>query len=326
MKYAHKKLFLIPFFLILFSPFLAFSQKDTLINKLDSLSKKTDSLGGQLNNINPKAYNKKTALSVNTYFTLLGSDLKQAFTKPFHMKRKDWLRFGKFAIFTGAMMFADKPIQKFTVEHISNNTAIRNISKNITTFGGVGEIATLTAFGAYGVIFKKSKMVTTTLLATQSYITAAAVENVLKFLSGRTRPSVYYNGEEPKPRFLGPFSKTGTDANGKKLYSSFPSGHTTVVFAAATVFAKEYSDKPLVPILAYSVATLVGISRIIENAHWTTDVIAGAALGYLSGRLVVNNYHRYAKIKAPNQNKGTISFNLNYMQGSIMPGFIYKFK
>lgn len=313
-------------FILLFSPLIGFSQqKDTLIHRLDSLSKKTDSTGGQLNNTNPDAYNNETKLSVNSYFTLLGSDLKQAFTKPFHMEKKDWWRFGKFAVFTGALMFADEPIQRFTIKTTNNNPGIRKISKKITTFGGVGEVAVLTTFGAYGYIFKKPKMVTTTLLATQAYITGAAIENVVKFLSGRTRPSSYNYGTSAEPKFLGPISKS-KDANGKKLYSSFPSGHTTVVFAAATVFAKEYSDKPIIPIIAYSGATLVGLSRIVENAHWTTDVIAGAALGYLSGRLIVNNYHRYAKIKAPNQNKNTVSFNLDYRQGQLIPTVIYRFK
>ena len=41
------------------------------------------------------------------------------------------------------------------------------------------------------IIFKNEKMKTTTLLATQAYITAGAVESVTKFLTGRTRPSYY---------------------------------------------------------------------------------------------------------------------------------------
>ena len=311
--------------IFLYTPFTAFSQKDTLINKLDSLSKKTDSVGGQFNNVNSEAYNSKTKLTGNTYFILLGNDLKQAFTKPFHMKQRDWWRFGKFAVLTGALMFADEPVQKYVTKTTDNHSALKNFGNNISTFGGLGEVAVLTGFGAYGYVFKKEKMVTTTLLATQAYLTASAVESVTKFVTGRTRPSFYDSGVEPEPRFLGPVSKS-KNASGKKLFSSFPSGHTTVVFAAATVFAKEYYNKPLIPIFSYAVATLVGVSRIIANAHWTTDVLAGAALGYLNGRLVVNNYHRYAKIRAPKQDKNTFSFHLSYSHGLIMPGLIYKFR
>jgi membrane-associated phospholipid phosphatase len=303
----------------------AFAQTDTLINKLDSLSRKTDSAGGQVNNITPQAYNDNTKITFNTYFILLGSDLKQSFTKPFHMKKRDWGNLGKFALVAGALSFADEPIQKRALKLCDNNPGLTNVSKYVTNFGGIYEAYTLAAFGAYGFIFKNEKMKTTTLIATQAYLAGGAVESVAKFLSGRTRPSVYPAGTEAEPEFLGPFSKTATSAGGKKVYSSFPSGHTTVAFAAATVFALEYKDQPIVPIIAYSAATMIGLSRITQNAHWSTDVLVGAALGFLTGKEVVNNYHRYSKLKAPRQKKNTVTFNLNYYLGHLEPGMVYKF-
>lgn len=314
------------FLIILLSfPLAGFAQQDTLSKKLDSLTLKKDSVG-QVNSINPKAYTETTQITFNSYFVLLGSNLKQEFTKPFRMTKKDWGNFGKFAAVTFALSFADEPIQKSALKLRNRNTGINNISKYVTNFGGVYEVVTLASLGTYGLIFKNEKLKTTTLLATQSYITAGALESVLKFVSGRTRPSYYEEGVEAEPRFLGPFSKTSRDANGKKVYSSFPSGHTTVAFAAATVFASEYKDKPLVPIIAYTAASLIGVSRITENKHWTTDVFVGAALGYLSGKQVVNNYHRYAKIKNDEKKKNTYSFNLNYSYGHLEPGLVVHFR
>jgi membrane-associated phospholipid phosphatase len=164
-------------------------------------------------------------------------------------------------------------------------------------------------------------------LATQAYITGATVAEVLKYLTGRQRPYITDSIKiEAKPSFHGPFYRHPRNPDGKRTNSSFPSGHTTVAFAAATVFAMEYKHKPLVPVLAYSAATLIGISRITENEHWATDVFVGAALGYLSGRLVVNNYHRYAKMKTPQQKKNSVSFNLQYRNGVVMPGMILAFR
>ena len=244
MKFIFKSLLLFT----LLSPSVVFSQQtDTLINKLDSLSKKTDSAGHQVNNISPKAYNENTRLTFKSYFVLLGSDLKQSFTKPFHMSGKDWANLGKFAVVAGALSFADEPIQKYAVKLRNKSPGLVNVSKYITNFGGVYEAYTLAAIGAYGFIFKNTKMQTTTLLATQAYIAGGAVENVTKFLSGRTRPSYYHRVLKQNPDSLGPFSKTATSSSGKKVYSSFPSGHTTVAFAAATVFAMEYKDKPIIP-------------------------------------------------------------------------------
>src|SRR6478752_2435843 len=74
-----------------------FCQKpDTLVHKLDSLNKKTDTTGEQKNVINPKAYTENTTITFPTYFILLGSDLKQQITAPFHQTGKEWLRIGAF--------------------------------------------------------------------------------------------------------------------------------------------------------------------------------------------------------------------------------------
>lgn len=301
-------------------------QPDTLIKKLDSLSRKKDSAGGQVNNTNPAAYNQSTKLNFSSYFILLGSDFKQAFTKPFHMTRKDWISTAKFGVAFGAVALVEKPIQREALKLRNNSQTLRDVSLQVTNFGGMYEAYTLGALGAYGYVFKNEKMQTTTLLASQAYIVGGALESVLKFVSGRQRPYVTDSTQvQASPHFYGPFYKTPKDQNGNTTNSSFPSGHTTVAFAAATVYALEYKDKPWVPILAYSAASLIGVSRITENKHWATDVLTGAALGWLTGHLIVNNYHRYAKLKAPGQKQNSVSFSLNYWNGTIMPGFTYRF-
>jgi len=312
---------------LLFSLANVLAQKpDTLIKKLDSLSKKADSAGKQHNNINTAAYNENTKITFSSYFILLGSDLKQEFTAPFHWTGKDWGRFAKFAVIGGTLMLVDEPVQQYALKLRNNNVIVTDVSKYVTRFGGVYEAYVLAGLGAYGLIFNNQKIFTTTLLATQSYITGAAMESLLKFLSGRQRPSYYDpKSDEAEPRFHGPFGTYGTGANGNTVNSSFPSGHTTVAFAAATVFAMEYRDRPLVPIIAYSAATLIGLSRITENRHWISDVFVGSALGYFTGRLVVNNYHRYAKLKAPKQKNNSVSLNLQYNFGHVMPGLVYRF-
>lgn len=303
-----------------------FAQKpDTLIKKLDSLSKETEE-GKQINNTKPSAYNEETKFTFPSYFILLGSDLKQAFTKPFHMHGRDWRTAGEFALVAGGLALADEPIQKFALNLRNHNPSLQNVSKYVTNFGGTYEAYILGGLGAYGFVLHNDKMQTTTLLATQAYITGGAIESVLKFLTGRQRP--YFTDStrvQAEPTFHGPLYKTPRDPNGGRTNSSFPSGHTTVAFAAATVFAMEYRNKPLVPILSYSAATLIGLSRITENKHWATDVLCGATIGYLMGRLVVNNYHRYAKLKAPQIKKNTVTFNLQYNYGTIMPGLVYRF-
>lgn len=300
-------------------------QTDTLIKKLDSLSRKTDSSNGQINNTDQQAYNKATVINFKTFFILEGSNLKQASTKPFHMTRQNWKDFGKFALVTGALLLVDEPVQRFALDLREHNKGLQNVSTYITRFGSTYEGYTLGALGLYGFAFNNKKMQTTTLLAIQSYITSAIVSGVVKFISGRQRPFYINPNElEAEPRFHGPF-KIVRSEKGKKINNAFPSGHTTAAFAAATVYALEYRDRPLVPILSYTAASMVGLSRLTENKHWITDVFAGAALGFISGKLVVNNYHRYAKLKAPKQLKNSVSLTLGYTNNVFTPGMVYRF-
>lgn len=71
---------------------------------------------------------------------------------------------------------------------------------------------------------------------------------------------------------------------------SFPSGHTSNVFAIATTLSLELGDEaPWVPFVAYPLAGWTGLSRVLDEQHYFTDVVAGAALGIFSARLV----HRF---------------------------------
>lgn len=303
-------------------------QKDTLVKKLDSLAKNPDSTGArQKNKVSPSYYNENTRITPRVYVDLVADDIKQQVTAPFRATGSDWLKVGAFGAATmGAILFADKPVNKFTVEQIRTNKSVVSASLYVTNFGGLYEAYTLAALGTYGLVFHKDKEKTTTLLATQAYITAATIETALKYLASRQRPS-YYDAVTGLNShvFHGPFYHFLKKDNSS--FVSFPSGHTTVAFAAATVFAMEYREYRAVPILAYSAATAIGLSRIVQNQHWISDVMVGAALGFLCGRQVVNNYHRYSKIQLQKaKKKNTLSFNLNYYNGTLVPGVVYTFR
>lgn len=69
--------------------------------------------------------------------------------------------------------------------------------------------------------------------------------------------------------------------NGKD--HAFPSGHTAYAFTIATFMDKEFRHKmPWVSYASYTIATATGILRILNNAHWMSDVLAGAGVGILS--------------------------------------------
>lgn len=62
--------------------------------------------------------------------------------------------------------------------------------------------------------------------------------------------------------------------------NSFPSGHTATAFTTATLLHKEYGWRnPWFSIGGYTAAAVTGFSRLMNNKHWMTDVMAGAAIG-----------------------------------------------
>jgi membrane-associated phospholipid phosphatase len=78
----------------------------------------------------------------------------------------------------------------------------------------------------------------------------------LKALSGRQRPS-FADGVDGWWGPAGLVKRYGAGQAGK--YVSFPSGHTTNAFALATVIALQYRQRAWVPVLAYAVASAVGL-------------------------------------------------------------------
>jgi undecaprenyl-diphosphatase len=66
---------------------------------------------------------------------------------------------------------------------------------------------------------------------------------------------------------------------------SLPSGHTVAAFLAATIILAYFGWKW--GLASYVVAALIGISRIVLDVHYPSDVLAGAAIGVLLGAFVM---------------------------------------
>jgi membrane-associated phospholipid phosphatase len=70
---------------------------------------------------------------------------------------------------------------------------------------------------------------------------------------------------------------------------SFPSGHASNAFTAATVIARHY---PRLAVPGYAVASYIAVSRMAANKHHFSDIVAGGGFGYGVGRLVTRRNSR----------------------------------
>ncbi len=119
--------------------------------------------------------------------------------------------------------------------------------------------------------------------ATIALLATRVVVEVAKALIGRARPYTLDPGPGPDnhgPLFFGPV--LGRD------FASFPSGHATSAAAVAVVLVAAF-PKARLPICVWVV--LVCLSRVALNEHFSSDVAAGAILGYCLARSLMDAAH-----------------------------------
>jgi len=118
----------------------------------------------------------------------------------------------------------------------------------------------------------------TGILGGEAVLVSIGVNEVLKIVAQRERPTV--------DNARGKFFQTSVGFN-----SSFPSNHAIIAWSSAAVIASEYKG-PLTQITAYGLATGVSLTRILARQHFPSDVLVGSAVGWLIGRYVVHHHHR----------------------------------
>ncbi len=141
------------------------------------------------------------------------------------------------------------------------------------------EYTTVVLPGVLGFFVQPSDLIPMGVVYAESLSMAIVAKNVFKYLLPRDRPYVYLGGAPG-------VAATEDD-------QSFPSGHATMVFAAATagvmLFAAYFPDSSWFwPFTAgsYALAVTTASLRVASGMHFLTDVVAGAALGSLCGYLV----------------------------------------
>jgi len=189
---------------------------------------------------------------------------------------------------TAFLIAADENIRDGFQSYTDSHGWVRDVGPVITQMGGLGAAATAGIFFGAGLIFKDERARDTGYLAACAMAQSFLVDYVIKGMTGRQRPFVA-DGEDHWAGPSGFFKRCYPDNDG--FYDSFPSGHSTWAFSLATVVAMQYRHRPWVPVLAYTIAVGVGLSRVTMDRHWMSDVFVGAVVGHLIARLVVRSHN-----------------------------------
>lgn len=104
---------------------------------------------------------------------------------------------------------------------------------------------------------------------------------LLKLLIRRERPNAHNGASVFRPFTEHPFSTAGL---------STPSSHALLAFAAAATLARLF---PRTALMWYALAVGCGVTRLLAQAHFLSDVVLGALLG------VASAYITAAMIRVP---------------------------
>jgi membrane-associated phospholipid phosphatase len=209
------------------------------------------------------------------YPEILIDDVRHVLTAPARWQKQEWQNLGlATAGVIGVAAILDRPVRDEMRRHAPNNLFLHDVER----FGAEYSLGVLGGFylaGAIGNDDTAAAVAQDGLAA--CLIASGIVTPAIKFVTGRARPRA--NAGVAK---FHPFSLSYS------TNSSFPSGHTTEAFALASVISSHY-DETWVKFSSYTVAGLVGAARSYHDAHFASDVLAGALVGTLVGQSVVEH-------------------------------------
>jgi len=227
---------------------------------------------------------------------LLVYDARQVLGSRQHWDSSDWtLAWAGGAVILGTALLLDRPADK-ALENQGTRAGWNRAAKAMEPFGSVAGVGIAATLYLAGPLFGPEVRSTGTDAVVAIAIAELGITLPLKELVGRARPVDNQGTHSFRPFGGG---------------QSFPSGHTTVAFALASVVS-EHADRVWVSCTAYGIAGLVGLARVEERNHFLSDVVAGGLIGTFVGRVV---FDRNQILRGKGSSKLVVAFSPVLMAG-----------
>jgi membrane-associated phospholipid phosphatase len=203
---------------------------------------------------------------------------------------KDALLIGVFAIGTAAVAPIDMQIASRLQDSATQESRfLHTAATGFRLLGDPGSIVTGSVIYLAGRAGGNARVQSLGLHSVEAIVFADMLGGVIKVVAGRQRPYADIKN---------PYNFQLWRGFSDDKYRSFPSGHTITAFAFASTVTRETQffwphAGFLVGTVFYGGASLVGVSRIYNNMHWASDVVAGAAIGTIMGLHVVKYTHSH---------------------------------
>jgi membrane-associated phospholipid phosphatase len=203
-------------------------------------------------------------------------DQAAIWTSPLRIQARDLEWLAPLAAATGAAIATDHRALASYVSHDATFNHENVDASNVLTAGLI--VAPVALYGA-GRLHADAHAQEAGILGSEALLDGLVVEQGMKLVFWRERPGVNHA--------RGHFFQTAVGVD-----SSFPSSHSMLAWSSAAVIAGEYPSR-WVQAGAYSAAAGVGISRILGQEHFPSDVLVGSAVGWLVGHYVYRKHHSH---------------------------------
>lgn len=183
------------------------------------------------------------------------------------------------------------------IKEFANKNKSDTLDKLAPAFRKFGEFYPPLILLSTGYLFDNEKSIETGIYATEASLLGLGITFVGKNIFARARP------------YTGNGSNSWGNESFNKDFSSFPSGHSTVSFATATVIAEMYKNKKGIAPAAYTLATLAAFSRVYNDKHWASDIFLGSCIGYLTAKTFINVKRNSDSFLGPQLNDHLLGFS-----------------
>jgi membrane-associated phospholipid phosphatase len=197
------------------------------------------------------------------------SDTKLYFTSPLRWDSTDWLLFGGTLGAVAAAHEFDGRVR----DHFAGKSPVLDGKDRHSTRDAVPAAALVAGTWALGWMLDDSSGRIEAYRMLEAGALSSITAQVLKYGAARSRPN-----------------ETLRVDDWRSGGSSFPSLHVTAAFAIGTVFAESGGDdyRWVRRFIGFGMASGTAYARLHGNAHWLSDVVAGAAIGVYTGAFTLN--------------------------------------
>jgi membrane-associated phospholipid phosphatase len=192
-------------------------------------------------------------------------DQQALFTTPLRMNQRQWELAVALTVAAVTLVATDTAVEG----HVTRSSSL---ASHATTFSNAGMGALVGVGGGmyvWGRIAGNEASRETGFLSGEAAIDAYLDTTLIQYVSGRNRP----------------FTGNGRGDFFSSRPGSFPSQHSAISWAVASVISHEYPGV-LTQVFSYGLAGAVSAARVEGHDHFLSDTVIGGALGWYIGRQV----------------------------------------